>query len=252
MGESFLHPKIYEMINYASERGIFVDICTNGDIVNPPKLVASGIGQLSIQIGGMKQETHSRYRRKSNIERVLAKVEEINRLQLTAKTATIFELGFIVMKHNEHEVPDFVNYVNTLECFSGNIIDPCVRTVEEGWEYLPVDKKYWFYDVDDFKKGILRPVVKKTNNSCSWIWNSMVVMANGDVVPCCRDPKGSIVLGNAVDSTLQTIWNGEKSVAFREDILKNQSGIDICKLCAGYGYPQLVHEQKTGVKHDKI
>ena len=252
MGESFLHPKIYEMINYASQRGIFIDICTNGDIVDPAKLVKSGIGQISVQIGGMTQETHGTYRRKSNLDRVLANVEKINQLQLTAKTKTIFELGFIVMKHNEHEVKKFVDYVNSLESFSGNIIDPCVRSVEEGLEFLPTDKKYWFYDIEEFKKGILRPAVTKTNNSCSWIWNSMVVMANGDIVPCCRDPRGSIILGNAVDTTLEEIWNGEKSVAFRNSILNNQSEIDICKLCAGYGYPQLLHEGKKGVYHDKV
>ena len=252
MGESFLHPRIYEMIDYASQMGIFVDICTNGDIIDPVKVVNSGIGQLSVQIGGMTQETHSIYRRKSNISRVLAKVEKINELQLAAKTNTIFELGFIVMKHNEHEVKDFVDYVNSLESFSGNIIDPCVRTVEEGLEFLPTDKKYWFYDTEEFKKGILRPAITKTNNSCSWIWNSMVVMANGDVVPCCRDPRGSTVLGNAINTTLKNIWNGQKSVSFRNNILKNQGEIDICKLCAGYGYPQLLHEEKTGIKHDKV
>lgn len=252
MGESFLHPRIYEMIDYAAAKGIFVDICTNGDIINPEKVVACNLGQLSIQIGGMTQATHEQYRRKSNLERILKNVYRIQELLRVQKSTAIFEMGFIVMKHNEHEVHAFIDLVNSLENFKGNIIDPCVRTIEEGFEYLPENKKYWFYDVEDFKKGILRPAITKTNNSCSWIWNSMVVMVNGDVVPCCRDPKGENILGNVVDRTMKEVWNSSESVEFRESILRKQSDVGICNLCAGYGYPQLTHDEKLGIKHDKV
>lgn len=252
MGESFLHPRIYDMIAYASRLGIFVDICTNGDIVKPSNVLASGVGQLSVQIGGMCQETHSIYRKKSQLDRVLKNVFELNKLQSTLMSDSILELGFIVMKHNEHEVPQFIDLVNSLENFKGNIIDPCVRNLEEADVFLPENKKYWFYDIEAYSSGILRPAVRKTNNSCSWIWNSAVVMVDGSVVPCCRDPRGTYIFGNAFESSLASVWNGSKAVEFREMILSNQSSVSLCELCAGYGYPQLLHENGSGVVHDKV
>ena len=57
---------------------------------------------------------------------------------------------------------------------------------------------------------------------------------NGDVVPCCRDPKGEYVMGNLLVQDLDAVWNGERFIAFREQLHKNQSQIDICRLCSSY------------------
>lgn len=35
MGETFLNKDCYRMIRYAADRGIFVDLCTNGNFVKP-------------------------------------------------------------------------------------------------------------------------------------------------------------------------------------------------------------------------
>ncbi len=72
MGEPFLNRQSYEMIRHAKQRGIpYVQTCTNGDAVNPEKLVDCGIDEVSFQIGGTSQETHQVYRVNSNLERVL-------------------------------------------------------------------------------------------------------------------------------------------------------------------------------------
>jgi hypothetical protein len=34
------------------------------------------------------------------------------------------------------------------------------------------------------------------DNACPWIYYSLAIHVNGDVVPCCRDPKGEEVMGN--------------------------------------------------------
>jgi radical SAM protein with 4Fe4S-binding SPASM domain len=62
----------------------------------------------------------------------------------------------------------------------------------------------------------------------------MVIHANGDVVPCCRDTKGRHIMGNLLSQDLKDIWNGERYRAFRRKLLADQSGMDICRLCSGY------------------
>jgi len=107
---------------------------------------------------------------------------------------------------------------------------------------LPDDRKYWFYDEDAFKKGVLKPK-QVPDNECTWIWNSTTINWDGTVVPCCRDPHGKHVFGNAFERPLRQIWNDEPIKKFRRSIISEQGRVDICQLCSGYGVPPLGREK---------
>jgi len=235
MGEPFLNKQSYDMIHYAKDRGIpFVQTCTNGDPVNPGKLVDSGLDEVSFQIGGITQETHQIYRINSNIERVLKNLKETIRQKRERRPAMRVQSGFILMKHNEHEVEGFERLMKELGADKWEVIDPCVRTVEQGHQMLPTDRAHWYYDPEAFEKGVLRPRVLP-DNECPWLYYSMTVQVNGDVVPCCRDPKGLEVVGNLLTESLGEVWNGERYRAFRDRIHRDQGSVEICRLCSAYG-----------------
>lgn len=234
MGEPFLNKEAYRMIRYAKDSGIpWVTTCTNGDPVNPEKLVESGIDEVSFQIGGMTQETHSIYRINSDLARVLGKIEETVRIKRRNNSAMKISCGFILMKHNEHEVDAFYQKMHELGVDEATVIDPCVRTVEQGQQMLPSDRAHWFYDEQAFNQGELRPKVLP-DNDCPWIYYSMSVHVNGDVVPCCRDPLGEEVMGNLFEQELDEIWNGPRYREFRKKIMTEQGKVKICRLCSSY------------------
>lgn len=239
MGEPFINKDSYRMIRYAKDLGIpWVTTCTNGDPVQPQKLVDSGIDEVSFQIGGMTQETHQIYRVNSNLKRVMKNLEETIRLKNESGSSLKVETGFIVMKHNEHEVDAYIKAMKALGVDHIKVVDPCVRTVEQGKQMLPSDSNYWFYDVEAFHQGKLKPKVFP-DNECPWIYYAMNIHVNGDVVPCCRDPLGEEVMGNLLTQNLDEIWNGERYRNFRERILTDQGDVGICKLCSSYPASQL-------------
>lgn len=234
MGEPFLNKEAYRMIRYAKDAGIpWVTTCTNGDPVNPEKLIGCGLDEVSFQIGGITQETHQIYRINSNLERVLNNLRDTIALRQVHGIKMRVVCGLILMKHNEHEVMEFRRLMAEIGVDEASVIDPCVRTVEQGHMFLPKDEKHWYYDLESFKKGLLRPRVLP-DNECPWIWYSLAIHVNGDVVPCCRDPKGEFVVGNLLAQDLDEIWNGEKLADFRRRVLTDQGGISICRLCSGY------------------
>lgn len=239
MGEPFLNKDAYDMISYASQKGIFVSTCTNGHMVDPRAVIEAGIAEISFQIGGITQETHEIYRVRGDLKKTLdnlaATVEEKKR-HPESKTKII--LGFIVMKHNEHEVEDFLKLAQDFGVDQADVITPCVRTLEQGKEFLPKDDKYWFYDRDAFNNGILRPKVVP-HNRCDWIYYSTVITWNGDVVPCCRDAQGDYVMGNIFEQDFNEIWNGRKFREFRRQVRSDQKNLELCRLCSGYGIPLL-------------
>lgn len=246
MGEPFIHRSAYDMIRYAREKGIFVETCTNGDFVDAEGVIYSDINKISFQLGGMDNETHQRYRVRSRLDKALKNLEELVALRRKHPHSNVqIEVGFIVMRHNEHQVDEFQKWAKDVGVDAANIIDPCARNMLEAHAYLPKDRRYWFYDEEAFARGLLKPK-RVPDNECVWVWNSIQLNWDGSAVPCCRDPQGQFVLGNVFDSGLRSVFNGEAATAFRRDILARQGEVSICKLCSGYGLPQLQHPKKPG------
>jgi radical SAM protein with 4Fe4S-binding SPASM domain len=234
MGEPFLNKDAYRMIRYAKDFGIpWITTCTNGDAVNPKKLIECGLDEVNFQIGGMTQETHQVYRVNSNLDRVLRNLEATVRLRNKKGISLQVAGGFIVMKHNEHETQEFLSFAKRIGVDLPSLVHPSVRTVEQGIQFLTKNKKYWIYNSDDFSRGQLKRTTLP-DNDCPWIYYSMTVQMNGDVVPCCHDPKGRHVMGNLLKQNLNEIWNGSRFTAFRKQLHRDQVGIDICRLCASY------------------
>jgi radical SAM protein with 4Fe4S-binding SPASM domain len=252
MGEPFLNKRAYEMIRYARNKGMHVETCTNGDFVDPSGVIYSDVNDISFQIGGMTQRTHEIYRVRGKLDRVLNNlVGLIDERRKKPQSNVNISVGFVVMKHNEHEVPGFLRWAKSLGVDRANVIDPCVRSVAEGKELLPNDRRYWFYDEDAFARGVLKPK-HLPDNECTWIWNSVTINWDGSVVPCCRDPNGRHVFGNAFQAPLASIWNGDQMRDFRRRISTEQGTVDICSLCSGYGVPQLMHPRPVGFEIKRL
>lgn len=239
MGEPFLNKHAYDMIRYTRQKNIYVETCTNGDFVDAKGVIYSDINKISFQLGGMTEDTHQRYRIASSLTKARKNLYELIEERRKHPDSNVqIEVGFIVMRHNEHEVPAFMQWAKEIGADVANVIDPCVRNMLEAHAYLPKDRKYWYYDEKAFDRGMLTPKVLP-HNECVWIWNSMQINWDGEAVPCCRDPNGKHMLGNVFNDGVMRVFNSEKARAFRRRVLTDQGNIDICRLCSGYGQPQM-------------
>jgi len=243
MGEPFLNKEIYRMIRYARNMGLYVMTCTNGDVVDPEALYESGINLVSFQIGGVTQATHSIYRINSNLATIIDHVSrylEIIRLRGRKDREHQVELGFIVMRHNEGEIQEFLRMAERIGVDRKNIISPCVRTPQQGRDFLPQSDEHWIYERKKFAEGgSLSPKKNYPENSCPWLYYSITIQVDGHVVPCCRDPLGRQIVGNLLEQSLEEVWNGPRLRKFREAVFSHQAGVDICRLCPGEGLAPL-------------
>jgi radical SAM protein with 4Fe4S-binding SPASM domain len=150
------------------------------------------------------------------------------------------ELGFILMRHNEGEVKEFLKMAERMGVDRKNIISPCVRTPEQGLDFLPNSDTYWIYEREKLEEeGCLIPKRVYPQNSCPWLYYSITIQVDGNVVPCCRDPHGRHIVGNLLEDSLDKIWNGPKIREFRRAVHNNQEAVDICRLCPGEGFAPL-------------
>jgi radical SAM protein with 4Fe4S-binding SPASM domain len=75
----------------------------------------------------------------------------------------------------------------------------------------------------------------ETARSCRRPKESAVVMANGEVVPCCIStfvaPRAEITMGNVLETGWEDVWRGSRYVAFRQGLSRGE--IPAC--CRGCG-----------------
>jgi len=238
MGEPFLNKDAYNMIGYAADKGIYVSACTNGETLDVDRLADSGLSEISFQIGGMTQETHEIYRVGGNLSKTMDNLTRVIELKAKGLIDTKIQVGFIVMKHNEHEVERAKKELKKIGADEVVIISPCVRTIEQGKKFMPTEDKYWIYDREAFDREILAPK-KVPHNRCWWIYYSTVVLWDGRVVPCCRDACGEHVMGTLLEQSMKEIWNGDWYRSFRYAISMQQRKLPLCRLCSGYGIAKL-------------
>lgn len=240
MGESFLNKDAYRMVRYAADKGIYVHSCTNGNVLDPEALVRSGIADIQFQISGTTQEVHETYRVGGRLDKALEHIRQtvawkkmlVSELKGNPYPMNI-GLGFILFKHNEHQIQEFIELARSLEVDEYQVIAPCFRTCEQARDMLPTDKAYWLYDEQALAQGRLE-VRNKPDNYCEWLYSSVTIQLDGSVVPCCRDTHGNWVMGNVSKENIYDIWNNAKFRALRGQVGTNQGNFPLCSLCEGF------------------
>jgi hypothetical protein len=69
-----------------------------------------------------------------------------------------------------------------------------------------------------------------TRFTCSWPWDTLVMLCDGRMVCGCADPYGHRPLGDARTDAVAAIWTGERLSTLRRDI--NAGGSSFCGTCA--------------------
>ena len=239
-GEPMLHQDIYEMIEYAKRKKIFIRLSTNGHFFNNKenvrRLVMSGLDNLIIALDGASQETLSKYRVGADFETIIngikSVVEEKKKLKLRLP---FIEIQFILMRHNEHEVEKMKKItkdigVDKLTLKTATLeIETSKGELEKMEQFLPTKDEYRRYMKNEKELKSKKPI----KNQCIRLWLISVINWNGDVVPCCYDAQGVFTFGNVFEQPLKEIWANDQYAKFREIVLKNKTSIKMCSNCPG-------------------
>ena len=100
---------------------------------------------------------------------------------------------------------------------------------EEGSPFIPESAKYSRYVKDQQNRFSIK---NKLFNHCWKMWHSCVITWDGKVLPCCFDKDGSHSLGTLNGVSMEDIWRSDSYQSFRNRILDDRKGIDICTNCS--------------------
>jgi radical SAM protein with 4Fe4S-binding SPASM domain len=234
-GEPFLHPRILDMIQMARQAEVHTRISTNGLVFlrgyQVDELIASRLNHLRVSVDGASQGTYSQYRVGGQLDPVLEGVKLLQqRKREMGRRQPVVELQFIVMSHNEHELPAMRQIARELDT-------PLrVKTVGLGDLSRDPARQAWLPEQADLRRYHQRGGQyelcpgNQAGTRCDHPWHRLVVNWDGQVTPCCYDREGAYEFGNAANG-MAAVWNGERLQAFRQ-ALRSPSPPAICQRCA--------------------
>jgi len=212
-GEPFLHPQIFDMIQYAHKCNIFVRMSSNMNHFNKTmaeKTIASGLDALIVSVDGATEGSYQKLRRGGNLSSLIKNVS----LLVDAKRRFGSErphitLRMLVHRYNENEIEQVRQLSNGLgvDAFTTGTLFVNTNDKTQVGDWLPEDESLSYYDYSS----------KNLENSwnCADLWEAMVINWDGGVSPCCWVHNADHDMGNAFSRPLKEIWNGPAYISAR-------------------------------------
>lgn len=206
-GEPLVHPRGYEMIEYAVRHsGVFVTLTTNGTIMNESRtkrLLDAGVHMIDISIDAFTPETYAKIRVNGDLEVTRANVNRL--LEWVRGTATKVVVSFIEQTDNRDEIEDFRRY------WTG-----------QGADYVIIRR---LHSNAGAISGIADMLHEQDSSAarrpCLYPWERATLNPRGHISFCPQDWVSGSVISDYRNTTLREIWQGEFYRRLREAHLRN-------------------------------
>lgn len=231
-GEPYINPDFLDMVQYASQRGIYTITSTNGHFLNEEnarKTIESGLDRLIISVDGSTQEVYEQYRKSGKLEVVLQGARNVVKWKKELKSKTphlIFQ--FLVVRPNEHQIPEIYKLAEEIGIDEVRLKTAQIYDYAQGNPLIPKQDRYSRYRKQ--ADGSYR-IKNQLLNHCWKLWHACVITWDGVVVPCCFDKDAKYRMGNLQEQSLREVWQQQPYREFRQQLLKGRDKIDICTNC---------------------
>ena len=105
------------------------------------------------------------------------------------------------------------------------------RKVDREKGFRLIDRVFFSFD-EEFEWPSLNGKFLGTSGKCKGCREQIAILANGDVVPCCLDSDGIMVLGNAFEKSFKEILNSERCLNIKKGFENNIAYEELCQKCS--------------------
>lgn len=229
-GEPLINPSFFERVQVAHERGMpRIGVSTNATLLNEEnarKLIASPIDTVIVAIDGTDADVYERVRKSSvyTFDQVKGNAVRLLELRKRAKGRTPkFILSIIRMKETAAQLQEFTRFWKALGA------DDVHHKSFTTWGNQ--NSEFMTLACDDDRKLIAPSEPGERTFACKAAWESVVILWDGRVVPCCWDYDGKMTMGDLNRQTLAEVWNGAAYREFRRLELEGKNTSDLCRNC---------------------
>jgi radical SAM protein with 4Fe4S-binding SPASM domain len=214
-GESLIYSELPEAVDIARRYGIQSGLSCNPPNLRPElgkRLLEAGISNIIMSLDSLDPEVYREIRGKAaRFDVADANIREFMKFRNEGEYQTFVTLQMINMYCNKAEAKRFIEYCRELE-------------VDRG---LVIRLGRWDFD-DEYVESLGEFTSPGYTAYCMRPWDSVVVLWDGRVVPCCHDYNGAVVIGDLNKQSLEEIWQSDAAVKFRDENYDNA----FCRKCA--------------------
>lgn len=220
-GECLLECSLASKVRYAKQKGIkSTYIVTNGSLLRDAcarDLILSGLDRIKVSFYGATKSTYEKIHINLDFDEVENNVLDLFKLRnrLRRTNPAVF-LQFLPLRENIHERELFFRkWSPIIERDKGDALTEfTLHNYGRGRNYNT------FENSNNLKKNCVLP------------FNSMQILWNGDVVPCCFDFNGDMILTNVKNLTLKQAWDCSSFNKLRLALKKREfNGAPLCGKC---------------------
>jgi radical SAM protein with 4Fe4S-binding SPASM domain len=212
-GEPLLDGHIFEKIEYCKSKGFSTRMFSNLNLLSEHMardLIRSGLDDLKVSIDAANRKTYESIRVGLSYDSLVKNIETLVELRKTSGSARPkISVLAINMQSNSSEIDEF-------EKFWRGKVDRVIVTKLHNWA----------------GSGERAGLSHGAQLPCLRLWQTVTVLWNGDVVPCCMDYDAQAVLGNVNTHSLRDILS---SPALRKLKSMHVTGrideIPLCRTC---------------------
>ena len=226
-GEPLLHPDLFTIVRQAKERGMAVNITTNGTLVQRhwQALIHSGLDSISISLDG-REAVHDRLRgRPGAYRQALAGLERLAR-----HGGMGVSVYFVVTRENLEELPHVFALSQELgvgfDFWPVNHAPHLALTASQGGRYLEILDQIAASDaavaqrLDYLRRGLDYHAGSLGAVRCLGLVDQYGVTPEGDLLPCCVWGREELVVGNVFQQPLSELWHGPEARRLRSHLLR--------------------------------
>ena len=267
LGEPMMHPRFFDMVAYATRRGIEVSTNSNMTLLPPARAetcVRSGLARLHVSIDGARPETFERIRRRAHFDRVLRNVRSVVEARDRLGSATPrLHLVTVLMRQNLEELPLIVELAARLRVeemfvqhlahdFGEESVPPRYRPMRSFVEAqtllgeAPERIEACFQAARDAAQScgvrLRLPRVRPREHPpgtpgrarCDWPWRGAYVSYQGLAMPCCMvATPDRAQFGDMTKDGVRRVWHNAAYADFRRS-LDSEEPPAVCRTCSLY------------------
>ena len=214
-GEPMLHPEFDSFVKYAYEQGFFVNITTNGTLLEKHLDSTKYIRQINISLHATNNEAIVENAKKISDCYVNFRVWNYHSGDLDSqeRNATIS----LLQKSFDLDI--------------AKIFEQKELEVSSSQTNFTLKDNFYISLQNEFKWPDISSHPEHTNGYCHATTDHIAILVDGTVIPCCLDNNGDINLGNIYKQNLEEILNSPRFLEMKNGFKNRVCVEELCKNC---------------------
>ena len=233
IGEPFLNKNLSKMVTCAKKSGSVerIDLATNGSLFSHEclsQLLEAGLDRLNISVEGMNREQYLKYARFDfDFDRFVENVQWLYANKGDCEVIIKIPSNYITEDQKKEFLDTFGDYCDRI----------FIEDIAPIWPLFDIEAHSGIRIAK--MEGQYKQALQQ-KDTCSYIFYSAVVNADGSVSACCPDWEQKLIVGDVRVESLKSIWHSSKMNTLRRQHLEGKRcGNHICSNCGHLRYCQV-------------